>query len=100
LNACNTATGNLAKFTWVSEKFLEENKCDLPGSLPESWYGIDQIDCRKAIKQGLQFRPLAETIRDTLVWHATRPADYALKVGPKPETEAELLKKWHGTKKE
>ena len=100
LSACSGATGNRAKFTWVSEKFLDENKCDLPGSMPESWYGIDQIDCRRGIKQGLRFRPLAETIRDTLAWHAARPADYALKVGPKPETEAELLKMWYGTKKE
>jgi len=98
LSACDDATGNRAKFTWVSEKFLEENKCDLPGSMPESWYGIDQIDCRRGIKQGLRFRPLAETIRDTLAWHATRPADYALKVGPKPEMEIELLKKWQETK--
>jgi len=97
LDACNAATGRQATLVWVPEKFLEENKCDLPGSMPEKWYGIDQVDCRQAMKQGLRFRPLAETIRDTLAWYATRPAEYMLKVGPKTETEAELLKKWHAT---
>jgi 2'-hydroxyisoflavone reductase len=97
LNTCNEVTGNQAKFTWVSDKFLEDNNCDLPGSMSENWYGIEQIDCRKGIKHGLRFRRLDEIIRDTLAWHYTRPADYALKVGLKPEIETELLRKWRET---
>ena len=37
----------------------------------------------------------AETIRDTLAWHITRPSDYELKTGLKLEREKELLQAWH-----
>ncbi len=94
LNACNAAAGDRSKFTWVSEKFIDDNKCDMPVWVPKSWAGINQVDCSKAIKQGLRFRPLSDIIKDTLEWHSTRPADYVLKAGLKTDTEAELLKKW------
>ncbi|MBI4671286.1 MAG: hypothetical protein HY741_06415 [Chloroflexi bacterium] len=54
--------------------------------------GAFTFDNRRAIAQGLTFRPLAETIRDTLKWDAAhgRP-----KAGFQPEQEAALLQKWH-----
>ncbi|HEX7321076.1 MAG TPA: SDR family oxidoreductase [bacterium] len=94
LRACIAATGSKATFAWVSEKFIEDNNIDMPGWVPKNWYGISQVDCSKAIKQGLRFRSLHDIIKDTLDWHATRPADYVLKAGLKPEVEVELLEKW------
>ncbi|HLF90156.1 MAG TPA: hypothetical protein VI451_14515 [Anaerolineales bacterium] len=41
-----------------------------------------------------QFRPLAETVRDTLAWAKTRPADWEWRAGLNPKREAELLHKW------
>jgi 2'-hydroxyisoflavone reductase len=46
------------------------------------------------VAQGLRFRDLDTTIKDTLAWHEQRPADQqdALKAGLTAEREAELLK--------
>ena len=32
-----------------------------------------QVDCSKAIAAGLRFRPVAETVADTLAWDTARP---------------------------
>jgi 2'-hydroxyisoflavone reductase len=53
------------------------------------------VNCARAIAAGLTFRPLAETVRATLDWLATRPADYSWKAGLTPEREAEALAAWH-----
>ncbi|HID53226.1 MAG TPA: hypothetical protein EYP41_14480 [Anaerolineae bacterium] len=53
-----------------------------------------QRNCRKAIDAGLQFRPLPETIADTLAWLQSRPADYEWRGDLIPEREAELLQAW------
>jgi 2'-hydroxyisoflavone reductase len=47
----------------------------------------------RAEREGLRTRPLDETIRDTLAWHATRPAErqQELRSGLTPEREAALL---------
>jgi len=66
-----------------------------PVWVDSEWAGINQSNCQKAIKAGLVFRPLADTICDTLAWHNTRPADYELKSGIKPEQEQKLLQAWH-----
>jgi 2'-hydroxyisoflavone reductase len=94
LRACSTATGNMAEFIWVSEKFIEKNNIDMPVWVPQSWHGINQVDCTRAIKAGLRFRPLDEIIKNTLAWHDTRPSGYVMKSGPKPEAEAALLEQW------
>jgi 2'-hydroxyisoflavone reductase len=96
LTKCSSEIGNQVSFTWVSEELITGSDVGhIPMWTPENWRGIFQADCSKAINVGLSFRPLTETINDTLAWHATRPSDYDLKVGLKPEKEKELLKKWH-----
>jgi 2'-hydroxyisoflavone reductase len=71
---------------------------DLPLWIPEldeSAAGLSQLDCARALVAGLRFRPLAQTVRDTLGWHANRPAEYVLRAGMAAEREAELLRVWH-----
>jgi 2'-hydroxyisoflavone reductase len=45
------------------------------------------------------FRPLVETVRDTLAWYDGLPDDrreaVAKRAGLAPEKEAEVLKAWH-----
>jgi 2'-hydroxyisoflavone reductase len=56
------------------------------------------IDVSRAIKAGLVYRPISETVRGTLDWWATVPQerkDAPLKAGITAEREAELLKAWH-----
>jgi 2'-hydroxyisoflavone reductase len=95
LNACINITGSNASLTWVSEDFITSHDVDhIPVWTPMDWRGIFQVNCTRAINAGLLFKPLEQTIRNTLDWHATRPSDYELKVGLKPDREKELLEKW------
>lgn len=102
LDVCRVASQSDARLTWVAEDFLAEHEVgpwiELPLWLPETdpdMVGFAAIDCTKAIGAGLVFRDLAETVRDTLAWQASRPADYAWRAGLAPEREAELLRAWH-----
>ncbi len=98
-------TGSDVNFTWVSEEFLLENKIEpfsqMPLWVPRAMAGFDKVNVSKAINAGLTFRPLEETIRDTLAFEAERHAkagedDPQLKrAGLSPEREAELLAAWH-----
>ncbi|HEV2126761.1 MAG TPA: NAD-dependent epimerase/dehydratase family protein [Chloroflexota bacterium] len=90
-----------ARFVWVDEAFLLERDVkywqDLPAVLPQGdpqYAGMTQVDCTKAIQAGLTFRPIEDTIRATLQWDATRPADTPLRAGLTHEREAELLRAW------
>lgn len=101
LAAARAASGSEAEFVWASEAFLSAEQVGawielplwIPASDPDA-AGFSAIDCRKALQAGLTFRPLAETVRDTLAWAATRPADHAWRAGLTPEREAELLARW------
>ena len=102
LAACRSDTSIDSYFTWVSEQFLTEQEVspwsDLPlwiSSGDASFAHFLEADCRKAIAAGLQFRPLEETIHDTLSWAVTRPTDYQWKAGITPERERALLDAWH-----
>jgi 2'-hydroxyisoflavone reductase len=56
--------------------------------------GFFSFDNSKALASGLAFRPLAETVRDTLAWDATRSAGQSPRAGISHEREAELLSAW------
>jgi 2'-hydroxyisoflavone reductase len=102
LETCRAVSGSDARFIWVAEPFLEERQVgawmDMPLWIPVSdtdSAGHSAVNCQKAIAAGLTFRPLAETVRATLDWDATRPADRAWKAGLTREREAEVLAAWH-----
>jgi 2'-hydroxyisoflavone reductase len=65
----------------------------LPPTGPLS--GALLVSSARAVQQGLRFRSLDTTVRDTLDWHNKRPADRRQKLaaGLSPERETELLKK-------
>jgi 2'-hydroxyisoflavone reductase len=92
-------TGSGATFTWASEEFLLANNVqpwmEMPLWIPESDpdAALNQTSIRKALDAGLIFRPLEDTIRSTLAWAATRPADHTWRAGITREREAELLTK-------
>jgi nucleoside-diphosphate-sugar epimerase len=70
LETCREVTGSDATFTWVEDGA----DLDLPLWTPEEKSGFDSVDNGKARAEGLTFRPLADTIRDTLAWVAADPA--------------------------
>ena len=54
------------------------------------WGAANRVVVSRAIAAGLGFRPLEETIRDTLAWNAVREWPRAA-IGISPELEQELL---------
>ena len=105
LEACKVVSASDATFTWASEDFLlQENVSawsDMPLWLPEDaaphLKGFMFINCDKAITDGLRFRPLSETIRDTLTWYQATCLNQDLKAGIDSDKEQALLRKWHET---
>jgi len=91
-------SGSDARITWVDERFLLDAGVapwsELPLWVPEEEDYLDAVDSSRAVAAGLTFRPLADTVRDTLAWDATRPADVERKAGLTPEREQELLTAW------
>ncbi len=102
LAECRRAVGGAAIPVWVDERFLLDNGVapwsDLPLWLPQDasdeYRGMSSISAAKAVAAGLTFLPLAHTVRDTLAWDRTRPADAPLKAGLSREREQELLSAW------
>ena len=101
LAACASESGSDAAFTWVSEAFLLEQQVrmwmEMPLWVPESqpeYAGFFAFDIRRAIAEGLTFRPLADTVRATLAWDASLPPDRVMRAGITRERESELLAKW------
>ena len=48
----------------------------------------------KAMEAGLNFRPVADTARDTMSWLRSRPADHEWRAGITIGREGELLEQW------
>src|SRR2546426_9978908 len=94
---CRTVSGSAATFIWASEKFLLDQKVgawsEMPLWIPEEYNGIFLVNNDKAITAGLTFRPLADTIKDTLTWDANRSSNMERRAGLKPARERELLEK-------
>jgi 2'-hydroxyisoflavone reductase len=102
LEVSRTVSGADARITWVSEAFLAEREVgpwiELPLWIPESdpdTRGFSDVSVARAIEAGLRFRPLADTVRDTLAWVAERPEGHTWRAGLAAEREAELLAAWH-----
>jgi len=91
------------RFTWVPADFLAEQQVR-PWSEMTVWFppnsemaALTETHIERAVAKGLTFRPLAETVRDTLAWFGTLPAERQAKMvaGLAPEKEAAVLKAWH-----
>ena len=77
LDGIKTALKSEAKFTWADAKFLEAQKVeawsDMPVWVPPSSEdgGMGRTSIKRALAEGLTFRPLGVTARDTLAWFKT-----------------------------
>jgi 2'-hydroxyisoflavone reductase len=100
LRESKRVSGSDARFTWVSEEVLQAQGAtpwtEVTLWMPEQGNeGLSTIDVRKAIAVGLSFRPLSDTIRDTLAWDAARPPETVRRNGITPEREQAWLRAWH-----
>ena len=101
LDECKNVSQSDARFTWASEEFLLEQQVaawsDMPLWLPEEaaphLKGFMFISPQKAIAEGLTFRALTDTIRDTLSWYQTSHTNEPLKAGLNSDKERALLAK-------
>jgi 2'-hydroxyisoflavone reductase len=97
LDACHDIlAAHSAELVWVRDELLL-------GAGVEPWMGVplwvaaehlgavSGVDIRRAHGAGLSFRPLVDTVRDTLVWDLARGGPEAGKEGLSAEREAELL---------
>ncbi|MGE5227240.1 MAG: NAD-dependent epimerase/dehydratase family protein [Planctomycetaceae bacterium] len=102
LTTASAEAGADTAFTWIDEAFataqgLTEDPSDpLPMWVP-SLPGFHAFDPSRAFAAGLRTRRLAETVADTLAWHAQRGSPWPLEAGLSDEREAELLAAWHAT---
>ena len=105
LDVCKNVSDSDAAFTWAPADFLAEHQvgpwmqmpCWLPSDGEYAGFGSRNID--KAVGAGLTFRPLAQTIEDTLQWYDDLPDDARQglhqRAGIPQEKEAEVLAAWH-----
>jgi 2'-hydroxyisoflavone reductase len=97
LEVSKQVSNSNANFQWASVDFLNQNKIeawsDMPTWVPddEEGIGFSRVDVSRALNAGLTFRPLEETVRDTLEWAQTRPADHEWRAGLTAEREAQAL---------
>lgn len=95
-----------AYLTFVPADFLAEHKVrpwsDMPVWIPPmgETAGFMKRSIDRALKAGLTFRPLADTVRDTLeFYHQQSPERQAqLRAGMDPAREKEVLALWHARK--
>lgn len=103
LGECKRALNSNAEFLWVHEAFLLENEVgywmEMPLWIPDSeqMEGFLSLDIDKALKAGLAFRPLAETIRDTRDWELGQKARER-KAGLDNDKERAVIEKWKSRK--
>ena len=103
LTTCQRVSGSDAVLQWIEDAFLLEQEAggwvELPLWIPESdpmAQGFFGFTSEKAIGQDMTFRPLEETIRDTLDWLATRLDDHAWRAGMARDKEQAILAHWAG----
>jgi len=102
LERSREALGSKASLVWVPAAFLAGREVspwsDLPAWVPAARSGIAALSNARAVAQGLRFRPVAETARDTLAWWKAQPADRRakLRAGLSAEREREVLEAWKG----
>jgi 2'-hydroxyisoflavone reductase len=84
----------------AGEEFLVKNKVspwtDLPLWVTEEFGGISKVDISKALNAGLKFRPLSQTVKDTLTWIGNTVGRFnedKLKAGLSRDRELELIEK-------
>jgi 2'-hydroxyisoflavone reductase len=96
LAQCQQAAGSESRLHWLTAEELlaagVEPWMDLPLWLAgDETAGLLAMDISRALANGLTFRPLLDTARDTLRWAQSRPADHQWRAGLNAEREQALL---------
>ncbi|RED54685.1 NAD-dependent epimerase/dehydratase family protein [Cohnella lupini] len=104
LDQCRQAVGSDSELVWVDNDFLLKNGIgpwiEMPLWIPgvgetEQVRHLLSVNAEKALAAGLTFRPLKDTILDTLQWDLSRDiADRRVGAGMDAAKEERLLNDW------
>ncbi len=103
IETARDVSGSDARPVWVPTAVLEKHEvrpwADMPVWIPATGEhaGSGQISTARAQQAGLTYRPLRDTVADTLAWYRTWPVerrDAPLKAGITSEREAAVLAAW------
>jgi 2'-hydroxyisoflavone reductase len=78
---------------WLAAQLGDERYDAVPLWVPEE-PGGHLFDPSRAIAAGLDNRPVADTVRDTLAWDRERPQTWPMAAGLTLEREAQLIDAW------
>ncbi|MBB6674854.1 NAD-dependent epimerase/dehydratase family protein [Cohnella nanjingensis] len=101
LEACNETLNGDARLVWMSDDALLAQEAgpwiEIPLWIPGEGETSDvahmlAVNIDRALAEGLAFRPLADTIRDTAAWDASRSAEETRRAGLAPDRELQLLR--------
>lgn len=103
--ACQVAAGadpGDVELVWADEDWLRGELADLPEERRPLWFPEDQIpqdavDSSAALAEGLAFRPVLETARDTLAWSWDHALADGLEAGLSAERERDLIRRWRAS---
>jgi 2'-hydroxyisoflavone reductase len=109
LETCVAVSRSGATLTWVSEEFLLEQEVgpwmEMPLWIPGHVGDLHNAPIELALAAGLRFRPLEQTVAETLAWERGRVPDDRPQIdaggrvrhrgGMAPERERALLAAWH-----
>lgn len=97
LEEMQDATGSSAYFVWATDEEMEQFNVqpwvDLPLWIPEKheMSGFCTINCDRAKENGLIYRTLTNTVRDTVRWDVARNTGQPLKAGLTADREKTIL---------
>ena len=97
--ACQKATAASATLNWIPGEFVAKQE-DLSFPIWAPYLGdtrgFHTWQNRRAVQAGLRFRPVEETVADTLAWYRGQVGQEGgrTRLAFSPEQEAELLRRW------
>lgn len=100
--ACQKATPTGGSVTWIPGEFVARQEgISFPIWVPHQGdtRGFHTWQNRRAVQAGLRFRPVEQTVADTLAWYQgqLQEKEGRTRLAFSPEQEAEVLKRWKAT---
>ena len=99
VQACQKATSTAGTVTWIPGEFVaRQEDLNFPIWAPYlgDTKGFHTWQNRRAVQAGLKFRPVEQTVADTLAWYQgqLKEEQGRVKLAFTAEQEAEMLKRW------
>ncbi len=103
VEACRKVAGTPGTLTWIPGEFMvKQEDLDFPIWAPYvgDTKGFHTWSTQRAVKAGLKFRPVEQTVADTLAWYKTQLKEEKgrVKLAFSPEQEATILQRWKQAK--